>query len=252
MNKDILNYFPLNRPLKIPTYFKQIKIDVGLSHNAPNSYLWLKDKETIVLGFEPNPRALEMLKRLIDPPYFLPERLELSDIESERIIIFPIALSNTEREAIFYGVKDNVSKDLVGYDLGSSSLLEPKNYTYEKYPVQIFRLDSVLSFIDLGSLKAIDHLKVDAQGEDFKIVKGCGGYLKKIIYITVEKSVGEAYYVNGASPTKLQEFFDRYSFYFYMVRNGFIPFYFSHGNVSFINFRFLFSKNRSKFLIYDF
>ena len=75
-----------------------------------------------------------------------------------------------------------------GYDLGSSSLYEPKHLEYEKSEVNVFRLDELLKLFDWDSIPRIEQIKIDAQGEDFKIVKGIGPYLEKIGYVTIETS----------------------------------------------------------------
>jgi hypothetical protein len=48
----------------IPAECTHVKIDVGLSHNAPNSHLWLYLEPTVfVIGFEPNSEAIARILR---------------------------------------------------------------------------------------------------------------------------------------------------------------------------------------------
>ena len=45
-----------------------------------------------------------------------------------------------------------------------------------------------MNIFDWKSVPRIEQVKIDAQGEDFKIVKGIGPYLEKIGYVTIETS----------------------------------------------------------------
>ena len=50
--------------MHIPSECTHVKIDVGLSHNAPNSHLWLYLEPTVfVIGFEPNSEAVARILR---------------------------------------------------------------------------------------------------------------------------------------------------------------------------------------------
>ena len=41
---------------------KRIKLDIGLSYNAPQSNNWLKhDDDVLVIGFEPNPECINSI-----------------------------------------------------------------------------------------------------------------------------------------------------------------------------------------------
>ena len=43
-----------NGKIKIPNWCKRIKIDIGLSENAPQTRIWLENqKDLLVFGFEP-------------------------------------------------------------------------------------------------------------------------------------------------------------------------------------------------------
>jgi hypothetical protein len=60
MNKEIINRALHSviddGQIKVPGWAKRIKLDIGLSVNAPNSEVWInKNDDLCVFGFEPNP-----------------------------------------------------------------------------------------------------------------------------------------------------------------------------------------------------
>ena len=189
---NILEHIPKelvkNGELHFPSWCKRVKIDVGLSHNAPNSQAWLeKDDDLLVLGIEPNEDAIKTIKGFQEPPYKSKWVLDKNYI-SKRFFMIQVALSDKNRLDTFYKVKNKVNERMEGYDLGSSSLYQPKNLEYEQSEVSLFRLDQLLNLFDWDSIPRIEQIKIDAQGEDFKIVKGIGPYLEKIGYVTIETS----------------------------------------------------------------
>ena len=189
---NILEYIPKeivkNGELHFPSWCKRVKIDVGLSHNAPNSQAWLeKDDDLLVLGIEPNEDAIKTIKGLQEPPYKSKWVLDKNYI-SKRFFMIQVALSDENRLDTFYKVKNKVNERMEGYDMGSSSLYKPKQLEYQQSDVSVFRLDELLNIFDWKSVPRIEQVKIDAQGEDFKIVKGIGPYLEKIGYVTIETS----------------------------------------------------------------
>lgn len=189
------NVSPLIKDNKIflPPNFKHFKIDVGLSHNAPNSSLWLDSQDdVIVIGIEPNPLAIQMIKGEVPPPYPTQYKLNKNYINS-RFFLIPAALSNYNGKATFYAVKNNVDENMNGYDLGSSSLNKPTYFEYNEITVEVIRLEELFKIFDWNSIPFISQLKIDAQGEDFKIVEGIGPYLDKIVNLSIETYVGDQY-----------------------------------------------------------
>ena len=53
-----------NDRIYIPNNIKKVKLDIGLSINAPHSYQWLKQEpdDLLVFGFEPNPESVSSIK----------------------------------------------------------------------------------------------------------------------------------------------------------------------------------------------
>ena len=70
MNK-ILQYFPdefvdkKSGKIKIPQHVKRVRLDVGVSENAPMSREWIAEDragELLIFGFEPHPESRRILR----------------------------------------------------------------------------------------------------------------------------------------------------------------------------------------------
>jgi FkbM family methyltransferase len=176
--------------IQISSTIKHIKIDIGLSFNAPYSLKWLNNQsDLLVFGFEPNPISLSFLldsntRRYnryrgwmnFDNPYL-----------NKNFFIIPAALSNNETPQTlnFY--------DISG-DEGCSSLFKPNEdffkrsgYTINKIiSVPVFNLSDFFKLLP-DSIKYIEHIKIDAQGSDFNIIKGGANFIReKVVWLTIE------------------------------------------------------------------
>lgn len=166
-----------NNLIDFPIIPSSIKIDVGLSGNAPQSEIWTRlDPKLIVIGFEPIAKNRRMISA-----YASPWPIKLDPTKLKKVVfIINVALSSTShsKKSIMHITDD---------DPGCSSLLNPtelKSSTFEYVPV--FCLQDFFIFFDFQKYKYIDHLKIDAQGMDFEILIGCSKYLKYISYVTAE------------------------------------------------------------------
>lgn len=169
--------------LIIPDYIKRIKIDVGLSYNAPVSQMLLeRDDDVFIFGFEPNPESIECIVNKTRT-YGASVRLDRKYIDENRIKILPIALGNTETEGVvdFYVAEE---------DPGCSSLHPPIDLritSRRTIKVPIFSLKHFFDTFDWNRFKYIEWLKIDAQGSDLNILIGAGDYLKeRVVYVTAE------------------------------------------------------------------
>lgn len=171
--------------IKLPEGYNKIKIDIGLSYNAPNSSVWLeRESDVVVFGFEPHPDTPKYLKGELQPPYQFANSLDKRHI-NDRFFLIPVALGATRRVSNFYKV--------IGGDLGTSSLYEPTSFSNEVTKVNVLRLDEFLKMIDWKSVPYIDQVKIDAQGEDYNIIKGIGEFINKIVFLTFETNTGNQY-----------------------------------------------------------
>lgn len=203
----------MKRYLKpIPPNINRIKLDVGLSYNAPESQIWLEhDKDLFVFGFEPNEDNIKSIEsgniQKRHPMHGDP----ISTENFERFCLIPVALSNveTETEMDFYEMEQ---------DSGSSSLNRPicpllgGVKTVRKVPV--FSLKHFFEEFDWERFPFIEYLKIDAQGSDLDILKSAGDYLReRVVYVTAEP---EMYAYEGVVENSL----DNISIY--MHQQGFV------------------------------
>ena len=176
----------------IPTWVRTIKLDVGLSSNAPQSEVWLDGNSgLLVFGFEPVSGNVENLIR---------------GSSDWKIKLNPERIGKT-----FYLMHCALgSKSMTGpremyvteEDAGRSSLLKPMNFSIGyKEVVDVFTLSDFLSYFPFNSISIIDHLKIDVQGADFEVLKGASVFLRKIVVVTVE--VDQEDYENTSNNFKM-------------------------------------------------
>lgn len=158
--------------LKFPGSVTKVKIDVGLSHDAVQSFRWLQDDPTVgVVGIEPLSQNVSKVRGLINAN--LPEQSI-----SERFLILPIALGRETGTRIIYVTQD---------DAGSSSFFQPKLHGVSHQElVPVFRLDDVLQLISPVDFPRMDFLKTDCQGADLEILQSGSNQLEKVAVITAE------------------------------------------------------------------
>lgn len=174
--------------ISIPNYIKHIKLDIGLSYNAPQSQLWLsEEKDLLVFGFEPN---FDSVKSIISGAKkresFHGECLNIQYIKSKNFLLIPCALGKENKEIDFFSTAD---------DIGCSSIYKPTYHPVsETYKVQCFTLKSFFDLFPFEDFPLIEYIKVDAQGSDLDIIKSGGDYIKNnIVIITLEASTCEEY-----------------------------------------------------------
>lgn len=179
----------------IPSHIKHIKIDIGLSYNAPNSQRWLeREKDLLIFAFEPNPRSV---KAILSPDNKKqhPGHGDVLNINyiNKNIYIIPVALGNIQNTELNFYITEG--------DEGCSSIYEPKVDIFkikEIIKVPIFTLADFFMLLP-DNIKYIEYIKIDAQGSDLDIIKGGGDYIsEKVVYVTLEPESG-AY--NGCNNT---------------------------------------------------
>lgn len=158
--------------IHIPEYFHRVKIDVGLSLDAPNAISWLKsDQHLLVLGFEANPKCIESVKETI-------RNLDINGELTERLWLIPLALgASTQMKEFFETVNP-----------GWSSFYKPRSYEIlSNYSIPVAALSDVLDLIKFPSrVNRIDHLKTDCQGGDLDVIRGAARDLNRIAVVTSE------------------------------------------------------------------
>ena len=190
--------------ISLPNWCKRVKIDVGLSHNAPQSFEWIKqDSDLLILGFEP------VLKNVDSVNNKIVQKLNYSSKVNMRKQIFVIPMALGENTPL-----KKTSMYITELDSGCSSLLPPKDFKVEyMQETYISGLSSILDFFPFDQISCIDHLKIDAQGYDFDILKGVGDYMDKVLAITLEVEMKQYFH----STNNLQ------GIYKFLRARGFIP-----------------------------
>jgi FkbM family methyltransferase len=181
--------------IKIPQNITCIKIDVGLSFDAPHAISWLRENDKLfVIGFEPLIENIEILKESL--------RKQDSSRLIERFLIVQCALSSSS------GPKEI----FVTSDKGQSSLLEPEFYKVEsRRIVETETLDNFINLVNFEVFEKIDYIKTDCQGFDLEVMKGAVNVLKKTVVVTCE---AESINYKGASNSfaLLEKFFNQIGF----------------------------------------
>lgn len=199
----------------IPPSCSHVKLDIGLSYNAPQSQSWLsrEDAGLMVFGFEPNPESIMCITNK-DNKKQHPSHgdcLEHKYIDEGRFVIQPCALSSVEEPST---MKFYVSTN----DCGTSSLF-PNDETHlgkikEVIDVPVYSLKMFFDGFPWDRFEYIDYIKIDAQGSDLSILKGAGSYLsERVVYVTAE---GDGHQYIGAGECSTQNIIS------YMESQGFM------------------------------
>jgi FkbM family methyltransferase len=163
--------------IAVPEFVTSIKVDIGLSGNAPQSKVWIDaNPNVLIFGFEPLSINIKMISEGIST---WPIKLNPRDI-GRNIFIIPVALSSSSLD---HKIKMKIADD----DTGCSSLLDSTNLTQSTWEyVPVLKLDDFFDLIDFEKFGYIEYVKIDAQGMDFEIIRGAKKHLKKICFITAE------------------------------------------------------------------
>jgi FkbM family methyltransferase len=178
----------------IPEKCSHIKIDIGLSYNAPQSQVWLANEPNLmVFGFEPNPDLLDSISKgnIQKRHRAHGEPLQKKYIDEKRFSLVSVALSDVDKvEQMNFYINKN--------DCGTSSLFKhDEKYLGSIEKVVQVNVCSLKMFFDnfpWERFEYIDYIKIDAQGSDLNILKSAGKYLQeRVVYVTAEPH-GYQYY----------------------------------------------------------
>ncbi len=174
----------------IPECCTRIKLDVGLSNDAPHSSVWLAQQpDLFVFGFEPLATAIH---HVMTNNYPDPRRIQKR--WHNRFFPYQVALSNVKQETERQFIVN-------GFDTGCSSFYHPVRGTFmdkikDKITVKVWSLAMWFEafYKTYGArFPVIDHIKIDTQGEDLNVLKGAGDWLNKCVaWVTAEADA--AYY----------------------------------------------------------
>eukprot|EP00469_Lotharella_globosa_P013699 CAMPEP_0167772716 /NCGR_PEP_ID=MMETSP0111_2-20121227/1001_1 /TAXON_ID=91324 /ORGANISM="Lotharella globosa, Strain CCCM811" /LENGTH=369 /DNA_ID=CAMNT_0007662237 /DNA_START=15 /DNA_END=1124 /DNA_ORIENTATION=- len=158
-----------------PANVKRVKIDIGLSWNAPNSDEWLTDyADMAVVGVEPSIYNIMSIFRL----YYYKHHWDQP--AKRRFFIIPTAVDDGEpRMATFYqGPGDG----------GTSSLNEFKSGSIRfSKKVPTVHLKEIIDAVPEDRFPYIEHIKTDTQGNDVKALRSAGeSLMKRVVYYSAE------------------------------------------------------------------
>lgn len=209
---------------------ENLRIDVGLSHDAPHSAYWLEKYEDItVVGIEPNPENIDGLHRgRAEPSSFSCLRLNDSAIvrngkkrknfDKNNFLLVEAAIDDVSLPTTqtFYCTGGSTGAG------GCSSLLVPNEESLglnitEEVEVETFSLEYFLDSLGLEDIEKIMFVKTDTQGKDLDVVKSLGKYLHKVAAFKCERYTGDQY-MNTPPEEDLINFMVHHKFY---IDNGY-------------------------------
>jgi hypothetical protein len=203
IKNELFSHILENEKIKIPTWAKRVKLDIGTSLNAPNSQQWLsEDDELCVFGFEPNIYNLQILNTGI---HSWPIKLDLEKINKSFFYV-NCALSDITEENVDFYCTDNENP-------GTSSLYKPKAHNIDSITkVSVIKLSDFFDLFPWENIPYIDQVKIDAQSSDFNIVRGMENYLsERVVYLDVETNTN-GQYENHETPDMLKTYIESQGF----------------------------------------
>ncbi len=191
-----------NKKIKLPVWCKRIKIDIGLSENAPQTRVWLENQDDlIVFGFEP---VRQNYITILKGNSKFSNKLNPSLIGKKTFII-NCALGNVssmQEKKIYVTTKDK----------GCSSFYKPKwPKILKTEKIKIFPIDDFVKLLPFNKIKFIDHIKSDCQGSDFDILKQANYTLRKTAVYTIECE-NKQYYNTNNGLREISKFFKKKNF----------------------------------------
>lgn len=201
-----MNIYSEHTLREINSYLKKgygLRVDVGLSYNAPYLIRWVKtNKKIIVIGFEPHTQSFENLKIKIS---HFPQEIR------NRVFIFNCAISNVNSPTSQKFFSTGFPHTAI--DPGRSSLLEPlgllKDDVVEIFDVSVISLDY---FLERINFRVIEFIKIDTQGNDLAVLKSLKSHISKVYMAQFERNCFD-YYRKAATGSELDKF---------MIHNNFI------------------------------
>ena len=234
-----------NNKIKLPGWCKRIKIDIGLSENAPQTRVWLENQDDlIVFGFEP---VKQNYKTILKGNSKFSNKLNPGHITKKAFII-NCALGNVTsmRERKIY---------VTAKDKGCSSFYKPKWPKVLKTEIiKIFPLDEFVKLLPFEKIKFIDHIKSDCQGSDYDILKQADYTLRKTTVYTIECE-NKKYYNTNNGVKEVSKFFKKKNFQRYnwltkiLNKNNLKNF--TVDDPTFINTKFINKFSNKKIFIYQ-
>ena len=165
--------------------------DIGANIGQSIKRFRRKFNKSKIYSFEPNP---EIFKNLVE--------IQKKD---SNLKVFNFAFSN----------EDSITKLYYYKESGQNSLYPIKNKNKKNF----FKVNTkkISTFLKKNKIKKIDLLKIDTQGYELDIIKGCGNYLKKILIIEIELIFNDIYNKNTIS--EIEKILSKFGFITWDIPN---------------------------------
>lgn len=183
-----LSLFDYLNKRKIISFFKNEKInfinffiDVG-AHKGETYKLFEKNFEINEFhSFEASPLNYKLLENF------------KSNLKKKNLFIYNKAVSDNEDEVDFFQLEETSSSTMNRLNL-DSQYYKKKNkllnlFRFKKnFNIQTIKIKPILlsKFINKRKITIIDILKIDTEGNEYRVIKGLGDDIKKIKYIYFE------------------------------------------------------------------
>lgn len=158
------------RFVRVPTSLaeaRQVWIDVGAHLGEGTLDVALADPQLLVFAFEPN---WDLARQIMG--------------KAANFVVLPIAVSDKDGIADFHlSAFDGSSSLTTMEDAGLAHWKDLDLTVQATIPVPTMRVDT---FMKAAGLRAVDYLKVDAEGVDLRVVQSAGDRLRDIRRIKLE------------------------------------------------------------------
>jgi len=211
--------------INVPEECERLFIDVGIAIDAPNSAAWLlKDEKSFVIGVEPSPENISVLRKGRSPDFHLPYLC----LDNDHVLLKgdPVCKIENRFHLIQCAIDDVDSPTTAPFymtderNTGCSSLLKPTEKlgldVKQVYETPVNSLKQILDefYESTSQFSYITALKSDAQGKDLDVIKSARDYLGKILFIKMEvRTNGQ--YENEQKVSDIEDFMKKNKFNLY-------------------------------------
>lgn len=170
-----------------------IILDVGANVGNYSKKILRINPNAKIFAFEPHPFSFEQLKRNIHSSNFKPFNLGVGD-KKEKLLLYDYQSEKSTELASLY----------------KPAIEDLRNTKSQSFEIEIIRLDD---FLREQEIDQIDLLKIDTEGNEFKVLLGAKEYLLNNRIKTIQFEFNE---INIFSRTFFKDFWDllpNYNFY---------------------------------------
>jgi FkbM family methyltransferase len=138
--------------------------DVGANNGYSSVPVAQRNPETMVYGFEPTPQMIDIIEsRIVGLPNYKLTKVAVSDYNGKAV--FNVAGNADWGCSSLLPLSEKASTEWYG---------RTDMFVTEQIEVDVIRLDT---FIEQNGIERINHLHIDTQGSDLKVLRGLGKYI---------------------------------------------------------------------------